>query len=122
MSGGKRKSIPKAIRDRVKNRFGGKCGYCGEMAKNIHIDHVIPVISSLTSDSESNLMPACFSCNNFKGGMTLREFRNALEENPRKAYDYSVNHRLAVKYKQIEVLSIEIVFYFEREVQDANQT
>jgi len=109
-----RKPIPKSVRDRVKSKFKGRCGYCGEESERLQVDHINPLASMRGTNEESNLMPSCFQCNNFKGDMTLEEFRNSLEENPRKAMAYSVNHRMALKYHQIEVIENQIVFYFKR--------
>ncbi len=115
MSSIKRDPIKKSVRDRVKSRFGGRCGYCGEISERLQIDHMHPVASPYGSNDEGNLIPACFQCNNFKGGMNVEEFRRSLNENPRKASDYSVNHRMAMKYGQININLAPVVFYFERE-------
>jgi hypothetical protein len=34
------RSISKDLRDRVKAKYPGRCGYCGVETQKIHIDHI----------------------------------------------------------------------------------
>lgn len=116
-----RKALSKEVRERVKNRFGMRCGYCGELQKKIHIDHIIPVCIShqqgkeFDCNDESNLMPSCFSCNNYKNVHSLEFFRRELSEQVKRAEERSINFRLAKRFFQICIQEHPIVFYFEKE-------
>jgi len=105
--------IPKSLREKIKNRFQGRCGYCGEFCKKVHIDHIVPIAKNGTSNCESNLMPSCAQCNNLKLTYNLEDFRDLLSTQVDKARKYSVNFRFAEKYGQIIVKKSDIKFYFE---------
>ncbi len=108
-----RNYIPKKIKDQVLGKYGGKCGYCGIEPKNLCIDHIWPYCMG-GSDSIENLMPACRECNNFKSTLPIEQFRYELSKQLERAFKYSVNYRLALKYKQVEETPKKIIFYFER--------
>lgn len=108
-----RRHIPKKIKERVLSKFNGRCYLCGEFHKRLTIDHVIPVYKGGTDD-ESNLMPACFQCNNFKWIFTIEELREELSRQLERAKRYSVNFRMAKKFMQVIETPSPIVFYFER--------
>ena len=52
------------IRERVLERDGHRCRYCGALAT--HVDHVVPVVRGGASH-DSNLAAACRTCNLEKG-------------------------------------------------------
>lgn len=112
-----RKAIPKALRDEVRNRFGGRCGYCGEESRSIQIDHIEPVTYGGTNEP-SNLMPACRSCNNYKLVWGLESFRRNLSEQVALCRRYSVNFRFAERYGLVQATEKPITFYFERVAQE----
>lgn len=56
--------VPKAIRQRVFEKFNHRCVVCGS-TEDIEIDHIIPLKHGGTSDEE-NLQVMCSSCNNKK--------------------------------------------------------
>jgi len=69
----------------VFKRDNYSCVYCGSREKRkLTIDHVIPQ-SAGGGNSWSNLVTACFDCNNRKGSMSLEEF-GATIDNPRKPH------------------------------------
>ena len=116
-----RKSLPKALRAKIKDKFGGHCAYCGcELGDKFQIDHAIPVERAyqhlgLDINGESNLMPACGACNNLKFATTIEEFRRTIELQIRRAREYSVNFRTAERFGLIEIREPEpIVFWFEK--------
>jgi len=61
--------IAAALREKVRQQAGNRCGYC--LAKQqlvlwaLEIDHIIPVAEG-GSDDEENLWLACRACNNAK--------------------------------------------------------
>jgi 5-methylcytosine-specific restriction endonuclease McrA len=109
--------IPKVMKDRVKARFGGKCGYCGEKTHMLQIDHLKPVANfwhaPYLANYEENLMPACFSCNNYKNTMSIEVFRKELSLQIKRAREGSVNVRLAERFGLIQFIDKPIVFHFE---------
>lgn len=62
------------IRQEVFDRDGHRCTYCGEIAKALECDHVVPVSRGGLS-TMGNLVAACFSCNRSKGAKTLADWR-----------------------------------------------
>ena len=101
-----------ADRRAAKAKFGGRCGYCGETPKQMHIDHIVPKARGGT-DELSNLMPACASCNNFKMSFSVEQFRTELYRQVSRARAYSINFRLAERFGLIETKERSIVFHFE---------
>jgi hypothetical protein len=104
--------IPKAVRDKVLNRFNGLCGYCGCKPVKLSVDHIIPFVK-LPDDSEDNLMPCCFACNSFKSVFNLEQFREELSKQVERARKYSVNFRMGEKFGLIVERKKKIKFYFE---------
>lgn len=107
-----RPHIPKAIREKVLNRYDGKCAYCGCTPLKLSIDHREPFIGG-QNDSEDNLMPACYPCNNFKSIFTLEQFRAEISAQAERARKYSVNFRMGEKFGLIIERKREVRFYFE---------
>jgi len=67
------RSIPEAVRARVRSEADGRCGYCRArqdyLPWTLEIDHIVPLAKG-GSDDESNLWLACHSCNLFKADQT----------------------------------------------------
>jgi 5-methylcytosine-specific restriction endonuclease McrA len=53
--------------------IGKRCAYCGRTGQEIESDHVIP-LSRGGSNSLTNVVPACKSCNSSKNAWTLAEW------------------------------------------------
>lgn len=64
--------ISGSVRDRLYAKFDYRCAYCGFRLK-LTLDHVVPV-SKGGRDIESNLVPACQSCNSSKGAKDVDEW------------------------------------------------
>lgn len=115
-----RAKLSKAQRESVRVKFGGKCAYCGvDLDAKFNVDHMSPVCRAhmqrnFDVNAMSNLMPSCFSCNNYKMSYDLEGFRRQLEDQVRMARAYSVNFRLAERFGMIQVVSSKVNFYFER--------
>ena len=118
--------MTKKIRQLVYEKYEGHCAYCGMLIhiNNMQVDHIKPKrnfsidkrkgYQCLTDiDDINNLNPSCGGCNNFKSAMSLDEFRSELQKQVERARRYSVNFRLAEKYKQIQIFEFPIKFYFE---------
>lgn len=75
-------------RTEIMRRWGYRCAYCD--ARATHMDHVHP-LSKGGADKESNMLPACATCNLSKGAKTLAEWAltfgpgNRLPSRPAKA-------------------------------------
>jgi len=84
--------IKKEIRERVWNKYGRKCAYCGtELEYNkMQIDHIEPYWHNGTEEDctrwkvtkgeheESNFNPSCARCNRWKGTFSIEAFRNEI--------------------------------------------
>lgn len=110
----KRKKWSKAVRERVRQKFGGRCAYCGcELVDRFALDHFKPIGVYLEAvDVEENLYPACLSCNHYKGEEdieTMRRFIGRIYENLSKQ---SLTARMAVKFGMLKPIS-EVKFWFE---------
>lgn len=73
----KRKKVHKKVREAVIKRDGLQCAYCGKnrQIKNLSLDHITPVKSGGTNDP-SNLVMACYKCNEKKAHMSAVEYVN----------------------------------------------
>lgn len=122
----------KAQRAALKDRFGGRCGYCGEIMTKMQADHIKPVIR-LTTDAwgkplpaedrklmkpernvVGNMMPACAPCNNSKGGYPLEDWRKMLARSGEIVAREKPIFRAGVRMGVISVSDAPVVFYFER--------
>jgi hypothetical protein len=65
----KRRLLPKKNRDKIIERDGHKCFYC-ESVDVLTIDHIVPVAHG-GSDTASNLITCCHSCNSKKNKKRL---------------------------------------------------
>jgi 5-methylcytosine-specific restriction endonuclease McrA len=104
--------IPKTMRQKVLNRFGGLCGYCGVQAK-LQIDHIRAVAHG-GSNELCNLMPACHACNNLKMTHNLESFRLEILSQVQRCERYSVNFRTARRYNFLTIhVPTPFLFFFE---------
>jgi 5-methylcytosine-specific restriction endonuclease McrA len=72
------RGLPSNVRNAIIDRDGRICRYCGDEAKKIHIDHIVPVYSGGSDDPE-NLCVSCAECNLAKSKMTVAEFNKKRE-------------------------------------------
>lgn len=119
-------ALTKAQRELVKNKFDGRCAYCGIdlPEKGWCADHVIAIRRRGKKgkclkphlDNIDNMYPSCRPCNNFKHTFTIERFRHELEQQIERARLYSVNFRMAEKFGMIKLRQrkLKVVFYFEK--------
>lgn len=112
------KAIPKAIRQKVYQKYDGHCAYCGRPIdyKDMQVDH-IQAHSLGGADELANYNPACRMCNFYKSTMNIEKFRSELKkirERLRKVYIY----KLSLAYGLIEENNDNIEFYFEKHKKD----
>lgn len=112
----KRKKLSKAERREVYDKCGGHCAYCGCEIKmsEMQVDHVIPIAWDLGSDTLSNMLPACRSCNNYKSSMTVEMVRACIERFPDVLMRDSVTYKNAVRFGLVEPKPHKVEFYFEK--------
>lgn len=103
----------------VYNKYNGHCAYCGVVItiKKMEVDHYWPQILShrkpeLDINGIDNLMPSCQKCNNHKHGMRPEEWRRQLGRQVSRIK--STQFDRALRFGQIQITEIPIVFYFER--------
>ena len=72
----------KLTRREVFARDRHTCQYCGQMGRDLTIDHVVPKHRGGRHEWE-NLVAACRGCNHRKGAKTVHEARMALLREPR---------------------------------------
>lgn len=113
--------MKKEIREAVYKKCGGKCAYCGVdiTIGKMQVDHVQSQFLHKNGYIEcdlhhiDNLLPACASCNNYKGASTVEMFRKHIFEQPRKLRAASSMLRLAERYGIVTITEKPILFYFE---------
>lgn len=128
-----RKKLTKTERQEVYDKCGGHCAYCGcELAlKDMQVDHVVPMARSFDCfhatetaeelDVMSNYLPACRSCNHYKGSSSLAGFRKNVECFPQVLMRDSVTYKNAVRFGLVEPKPHKVVFYFEKLGIEANK-
>lgn len=121
----------KAQRAALREKFGGKCAYCGgDLGKTMHADHREPVIRiqpSPWNDLDSvkllkperntvgNMMPACAPCNIHKGGYPLESWRSYLQRSAEIVRKQTSTFRAGERFGVITVSEAPIVFHFEKQ-------
>ncbi len=122
----------KAQRAQLRQKFNGRCGYCGDPLTNMHADHLDPVIR-ITVDPwgrplpveerrmvnpgrnvVGNMMPACAACNISKGGYKLEEWRDLIARAHEIVAKQKSIFKTAVRLGAITVNDQPVVFFFER--------
>lgn len=111
---------------RVYEKFNHRCAYCGCGIDyyDFHIDHVNPkrryknkdhYLSDIPkgSDEESNLFPACASCNCCKTDRDLESFRNQILTRVHRLNESFGEYQIAKRFGLVLELEQKVVFYFE---------
>lgn len=110
--------MKKEIRQKVYEKYNGRCAYCGtELGKHWDIDHINPKAIRGTDDEE-NLNPSCKSCNNYKGAWGLEEFRlhldKLLNSKPEYLFKSKAKMNVAINMGAITISRWDGKFYFEK--------
>ena len=118
-----RKTISKAVRNAVYDRYNGRCGYCGckiAMAE-MQVDPIEAVYlhesdsgGTAALNDISNLMPACWMCNFYKSTYGIEKFREQLGLLPERLEKLFI-YRMAKKYGLVREMNTPIKFYFEEQ-------
>jgi hypothetical protein len=133
--------MKKADRQKVYDKYGGKCAYCGcDLVNGWHVDELLPVVRGWkyqrddkgrvmvndkgkdikTSYMEfperlhiDNQMPACASCNIQKHSQSLEGFRQNISGFINSLNKYHNQYKFAKRYGLVEETGKTVVFYFE---------
>lgn len=111
-----RRKLTKAERMAVYQKTNGHCAYCGCLINfsEMQADHVVPLHCG-GEDTLDNLLPACRSCNHYKGTSTVESFRKKVEAMPGVLMRDSVTYKNAVRFGLVIPRPHRVKFYFERE-------
>jgi 5-methylcytosine-specific restriction endonuclease McrA len=127
--------MKKADRQKVFDKYGGRCAYCGcELLKGWHVDEQEPVRRNWKTEYDpikqkyvrriigavnpenfniDNQFPACASCNINKHSDTLEQFRKNIAAYMKHLNEVSTQYKLAKRYGLVQETGIEVKFYFE---------
>lgn len=127
--------MKKADREKIFNKYGGRCAYCGcELQKGWHVDEIEPVRRNWTWEYDEkkrkhvrkivgsvhperftieNQNPACASCNINKHSESLEHFRANIAAYMKHLNEISTQYKIAKRYGLIQETGIEVKFYFE---------
>jgi 5-methylcytosine-specific restriction endonuclease McrA len=105
-------------REKVYNKFGGRCSYCGVyLVKGWNVDHINPKVLGGTDDFE-NLNPSCKDCNNYKCHSDLETFRmytkQMFNEKLHYLFKSKTKMQVAINMGVITHKEWDGIFYFER--------
>lgn len=118
-------------REKVFNKYGGCCAFCGNnLEKGWHVWDIMPIQSVVTEKGNiekinteyENLMPACKECGsvrikNQSGKMDIERYRREILEMYLFCRDgamYASSIRRAIRFGLIKEVGNPIVFYFEK--------
>jgi 5-methylcytosine-specific restriction endonuclease McrA len=110
----------KIDRQKIKNKFDGKCAYCGiDLNDKFHVDHIKPLYRNneninIGDNSEDNLFPSCQRCNRWKKVFSIEQFRAEIKLQVERLNKYNANYRLAKDYGLVSENDINVIFYFEK--------
>lgn len=127
--------MTKNQRQRVLEKFGGRCAYCGERLtlQKMQVDHLKPIFRTWDdetvkrngcdrgADNFENWMPACRPCNKRKGALNLEEFRYELEQTHSRLFHTNANYRQLFRFGISIRVKQHVKFYFEG-LQNERQT
>jgi 5-methylcytosine-specific restriction endonuclease McrA len=121
----------KKQREALRQKFDGRCAYCGGNLKDMHADHLEPVVR-VTTDAWSrplprsehkiikpernvvaNMMPACKSCNLHKGGYSLEGWRDIIQRSGEIVRKQTSTFKAGERFGVITVSDAPVRFYFE---------
>lgn len=114
--------MAKIDRQKVYLKYDKKCVYCGcdlETIKDMQVDHIVPkwkyVEGYVQGDmnDESNLMPTCRTCNHYKRGYSLEEFRKLMLTLHERVCSHYIG-KVALKYGVVVLYKFDGLFYFEK--------
>ena len=128
-------TLTKAQREQLKNKYGGRCAYCGcTLTAKWQADHLLPLkrtgkwvpkngryygeyvqtgITHPERDTLGNMMPCCIPCNNNKSNVSLETWRKQLEHLPDVLMKNYSAWRHAQRFGLVQQVGTKVVFHFE---------
>ena len=125
-------ALSKQQRAKLREKFGGRCAYCGsELGDKWHADHIenverelkhIPGVGIRSTskmlrperDTLANMNPACPPWNIDKHSFTLEEWRALMQRSNEVLMRDVSTFRRAVRYELVTLNATPIVVYFEK--------
>ena len=109
-----RRKLSKAERQKVYQKCGGCCAYCGQkiLYKEMQIDHMKPLANG-GADEISNMLPACRSCNHYKATLDVEGFRRYLGGIPARLMRDSIPFQVGRRFDLVAETGNPVAFYFE---------
>jgi 5-methylcytosine-specific restriction endonuclease McrA len=111
----------KINRQDVYNKYKKRCGYCSNeiiTIKDMQVDHIEPqwrfkegFVKGDMNDF-SNLMPTCRTCNHYKRGYQLEEFRRLMITLHERVSSHYIA-KVAIRYGIVKIKPFDGTFYFE---------
>ncbi len=130
--------LSKTQRAALREKFGGRCAYCGQpLGEKWHADHIEPIgrtawmqkmdasaaprgLDYPHRDTLANLNPACPPCNLDKHSQSLDSWRDNIRRSLEMLERDSGLYRRAVRYGLMTLQPKPIVFYFEALLAEAH--
>lgn len=116
--------MSKIDRQKVYDRFGGKCSYCGctlNSIKDMQVDHQMPKSMPFNDMAKykmlhamDNLYPSCRTCNHYKRSDNLEQFRYKMITLHERVCSHYIG-KVALKYGIVQLNKFDGVFYFEKQ-------
>lgn len=110
-----RKRISKKTRQRVYEKYGGRCAYCGQKItyNEMQVEHREPLALG-GADSLENYMPSCRICNHYKHTLTVDGFRDQIGRLTTRLRARAYIYNLAIIHGRVAESDTDVTFYFER--------
>lgn len=116
--------LSKKQREQLKQKFGGRCAYCGcELGAKFHADHIEAVLRNIgkdyamdrpENDTIGNLFPSCAPCNLYKMSDSLEGFRKRIATQVEVTRRASRSYRTAEAFGLVSATGNPVMFWFER--------
>ena len=132
-------ALTKAQRAALREKFGGRCAYCGNpLGEKWHADHIEHVERELQRvpgrglvatgrmhrperDTLENMNPACPPCNIDKHSMSLEDWRGIIQRSNEVLTRDVSTFRRALRYGLVQLTTQPVLFYFERVEQEISR-
>ncbi|MFE1573848.1 HNH endonuclease [Comamonas odontotermitis] len=118
-------ALNKAQRAALREKFGGRCAYCGlPLGERWHADHIEAIdrqwwkpgspAAKPELDTLENMNPSCPPCNIDKHSMSLESWRSVMQRSNEVLMRDVSTFRRAVRYGLVQLNNSPVTFYFER--------
>lgn len=126
-------ALNKTQRAALREKFGGRCAYCGlPLGERWHADHIEPLVRNdwlkvpkgpdyPHRDTLENMNPACPPCNIDKHSLSLENWRDMIQRSNEVLQRDVSTFRRAVRYGLVQLNSSPVTFYFERLAEPATK-